>query len=307
MKVAYCDISPLYLYTVHAAIICYVNRSLFRTDTWFVKYCRRVDLLQMNDSQHGNILCKSLFSLSLCLSLSLAPWFYIPTLRIGLCSRGSLALQSIELIDLIIQRFLPCLVQCNATATAVFFGKRRTHTQRICSHNVFSWPKMIRWHDITFHVHSMYHIMSGSLYRGSLLMAPQQTWKNLGHRPLWPGSKCTARWDMMGLTCQIGFKLFPKSRRMQYRSKSHEPYKLGINWIWLWALHHSHMHLIDVLILRQSRNKLMTASWKGAVPGYKSPYTQTHLEQQNLFCSWTLNWGAVADSQGLLWYEPEAA
>ena len=165
------------------------------------------------------------------------------------------------------------------------------------------------WHYIpcTFHVHSMYHIISGSLYQGSLLMAPQQTWKNLGHRPLWPGSKCTARWDMMGLTCQIGFKLFPKSRRMQYRSKSHEPYKLGINWIWLWALHHSHMHLIDVLILRQSRNKLMTASWKGAVPGYKSPYTQTHLEQQNLFCSWTLNWGAVADSQGLLWYEPEAA
>ena len=71
MKVAYCDISPLYLYTVHAAIICYVNRSLFRTDTWFVKYCRRVDLLQMNDSQHGNILCKSLFPLSLYLSLSL--------------------------------------------------------------------------------------------------------------------------------------------------------------------------------------------------------------------------------------------
>ena len=102
-----------------------------------------------------------------------------------------------------------------------------THTQRICSHNVFSWPKMIRWHDITFHVHSMYHIISGKrLYRGSLLMAPQQTWKNLGHRPLWPGSKCTARWDMMGLTCQIGFKLFPKSGCNTAQNHTN-----GTNWV----------------------------------------------------------------------------
>jgi hypothetical protein len=127
-------------------------------------------------------------SLSLCLSLSLAPWFYIPTLRIGLCSRGSLALQSIELIDLIIQRFLPCLVQCNATATAVFFGKRRTHTQRICSHNVFSWPKMIRWHDITFHVHSMY-IPCTTLSQAACTEA-HSSWLHSKHEKTWVTGLC---------------------------------------------------------------------------------------------------------------------
>ena len=123
---------------------------------------------------------------SLYLSLSLAPWFYIPTLRIGLCSRGSLALQSIELIDLIIQRFLPCLVQCHATATAVFFGKRRTHT-----HNVFARTTFfhgLRWSgDMT--LHSTY-IPCTTLSQASACTEAHSSWLHSKHEKTWVTGLC---------------------------------------------------------------------------------------------------------------------
>ena len=180
MKVAYCDISPLYLYTVHAAIICYVNRSLFRTDTWFVKYCRRVDLLQMNDSQHGNILCKSLFSLSLSLLLLDSIFQHW---GLGCAAEEAWLCKVLSWLTWLSRDFYP--VWSNAMQPQ-YFLVRGGHT-----HNVFARTTFfhgLRWSgDMT--LHSTY-IPCTTLSQASACTEAHSSWLHSKHEKTWVTGLC---------------------------------------------------------------------------------------------------------------------